>query len=356
MEILKVDPYNTKQKYERWKSKNSKRIKGISRENSKLILQYLSDMELGINIHPSSKRGSRSYLRLLAMKSNLTFISKYLKDFKKLKQKDLFKFFDKLKSGKIKKRNGELFKCPREIIKNFKIFWGWMIRSKNTKRNITQFLSTNDERKPSWVYLTENEMIFIIKNFPRHISPILYLLYDSGMRVTEANSIRVCDFSDNFTKLNIPDEVSKTFGRKINLTFSSDIIKSFIHRNRLKETDRIFICSPSNFNKYLKLTANKIYGEKTSPAREQYKNLSLYDLRHNSACYWANRYSTTRGLMYRFGWNKEAQAFYYHEFLGFTDEIKPLQQTPSVNLQNQIITLIKTLKIIQSQNIKNLPF
>ena len=47
---MKIDPYKHKEKYISWKERNSNGIPGMTKENSDLILQYLNDMENGVNI------------------------------------------------------------------------------------------------------------------------------------------------------------------------------------------------------------------------------------------------------------------------------------------------------------------
>jgi transposase InsO family protein len=45
---MKIDPYNHRDKYLRWKEKVKEAIPNISQGSSELILQYLGDMEKGI--------------------------------------------------------------------------------------------------------------------------------------------------------------------------------------------------------------------------------------------------------------------------------------------------------------------
>ncbi|MBU4086792.1 MAG: hypothetical protein KKB21_04425 [Nanoarchaeota archaeon] len=45
---MKIDPYNHKERYEKWKEKTQSGIPEISEFNSSLIKAYLSDMERGI--------------------------------------------------------------------------------------------------------------------------------------------------------------------------------------------------------------------------------------------------------------------------------------------------------------------
>ena len=71
----KIDPYKHKETYINWKEKIDKMgyIEGISRENSDLIIRYIFDMELGINISSRSSKGSRGYCRLNSLKQRMVF-------------------------------------------------------------------------------------------------------------------------------------------------------------------------------------------------------------------------------------------------------------------------------------------
>ena len=141
------------------------------------------------------------------------------------------------------------------------------------------------------------------------------------MRVTEAYSIRIKDFSQNFARLNIRQEYAKTFGRTIQLKLCSDLIRECVNFHGLGPEDFLFIKKPTSFNKYLKTLAGNIFGNKESPARKPYNKMSLYDIRHNASCYWLKRYPKTTALMYRMGWSREKEVRYYSEFLGMADQI-----------------------------------
>ena len=75
-------------------------------------------------------------------------------------------------------------------------------------------------------------------------------------------------------------------------------------------------------NKYLKELCKNLFGEKVSKAGAKYSEFTLYDFRHNSSCFWLQRYKTNSMMMYRFGWKSEKYIHYYSEFLGMKDEIR----------------------------------
>ena len=62
---MKFDPYNHQRRYTTWKAKIAKQgIVEVGEENSKIILQYLNDMEKGLNVSSKSVKGPRSYTHL----------------------------------------------------------------------------------------------------------------------------------------------------------------------------------------------------------------------------------------------------------------------------------------------------
>ena len=70
---MKIDPYKHKERYLKWKEKVKSGIPEISKENSEIIMRYLNDMEIGVNISNSSVKGSRGYNRLNTLKDKLIF-------------------------------------------------------------------------------------------------------------------------------------------------------------------------------------------------------------------------------------------------------------------------------------------
>ena len=78
--MLKRDPYNSRERWQTWKAENGDGIKGISKENSVLILSFLFDMELGKNLSTMARKGERSPCRLLDLKSRLIFFVQQFND------------------------------------------------------------------------------------------------------------------------------------------------------------------------------------------------------------------------------------------------------------------------------------
>ena len=72
---MKIDPYKHKERFLKWKKKiQESGIKDISKINSKYILNYISDMENGLNVAISHKKGARSYPRLNNINQRMIFM------------------------------------------------------------------------------------------------------------------------------------------------------------------------------------------------------------------------------------------------------------------------------------------
>jgi integrase len=328
---MKIDPYKHKEKYFSWKEKVKKGIPEISKENSEIILQYVTDMEKGVNISSRNVKGSRSFIRLNTIRDKMCFFAKKFKEIYgldkivEIKEEQVVAFFSDMKNGVIKRVDGGTYNSVDTYSKIFKAFWHWYqkINRKNGNEilDITLDLDTRQE-KPKWVYLTEEDVKKLCDNAKYEYKVLIMFLFDTGIRSpTELINIKVSDFFNDFKELNIRDEISKTFGRRIKLMLSSQLVKEYVFRMGLKQEDYVFAMTPCVTNRYLKRLAERLFGIQTSPAGAKYSELTMYDFRHCSCCYWLPRYKSESALKYRFGWKKSDKIHYYSELLGMKDTI-----------------------------------
>ena len=71
---MKFDPYKHKERYLNWKEKVIvSGIPELSETNSQLVLDYIFDMENGLNVSATNKKGARSYPRLNNLRQRLIF-------------------------------------------------------------------------------------------------------------------------------------------------------------------------------------------------------------------------------------------------------------------------------------------
>lgn len=359
---MKVDPYKHKLRYLSWKKSLNGAIPGISAMNSKIILEYLFDMEHGLNVASVSKKGSRSYPRLNNLKQRFIFLVKQfeerydLEDITQVTEKILHDFFTGMKNGEIRRLDGRMYQSPADYVKIFKAFWHWHQKVHRKKGvdiyDITIDLDTSKE-KPRWVYLTEDQIKKLVDNAKFDYKVLMTFLYDSGIRSpTELMNIKVSDFYNDFKEVNIRDEISKTFGRRIKLMLCSDLIKDYVLDKQLGDEDYLFTKTPATMNKYIKRLSERIFGTGKSPAGQRYSELTLYDFRHCSCCYWLPRYKSESALKFRFGWKKSDKIHYYSELLGMRDTITEedlLVDLTKTEIEKQLLNSEKKNEVLQER-------
>jgi len=358
----KIDPYRHKERYLAWKEKNQSQISGIGRENSDITLRFLSDMESGLNICSSSKKGSRSYIRLNALKQRMIAFSRIfdkrfgLNKITDITEEQIFSFFGDMRNGKLKRQDGKNFISPKNFIKDFKTFWHWWIKVNRKNgielKDITADLDTSGD-KPKWVYLTEDQVRKICNEAKYEYKVLIWFLFDTGIRApTELMNVKVSDFYNDFKELNIREETSKTFGRRIKLMICSDLIRAYVQTKNLQLDSYLFTTSPAASNKYLKRLAKRVFGAEKSPAGAKYSDITMYDFRHISCCYWLPRYKSESALKYRFGWKKSDKIHYYSEMLGMKDTISEedlLIDTTKTEIEQRLVKSERYGEIMQER-------
>ncbi len=234
----KIDPYHTKEKYFMWKAKALKNgISGLTNFDSQIILQYLQDMEQGLNVASTNKKGGRSPIRLNSISLRLIFFARHFHNRFSVKlieveESQLFSFFADMRNGTIRKSNGSTYKSVGDYVKEIKAFWHWWQKVNRRKgieiKDITQDLDKSYD-KPGWVYLTEDQVKQLSNNAEYKYNVLIWFLFDSGIRApTELVNVRVTDFHNDFKEIHIREETSKTFGRRIKLMISTDTLKEYI--------------------------------------------------------------------------------------------------------------------------------
>lgn len=230
-----------------------------------------------------------------------------------------------MRNGTIRRRDGKPYIAVGDYVKDLKAMWHWHIKVERKRGNLIMDICVDLDRtkpKPTWVYLTEEQVRLLCQHANFKYRTLIMFLYDSGIRApTELLNIRVGDFSENFSKLLIREEVSKTFGRKINLLLCPPLVRDYVKFENLSTGDALFASNHVVLNRCLRRLAVRVLGGEVSPGGERYSMLSLYDFRHSSACFWLPKYKSESGLKYRFGWKKSEQIHYYTELLGMSDTI-----------------------------------
>ncbi len=329
---MKIDIYKTKERYLNWKkTAQNSNLEGISRENSDLIKRYVFDMENGLNVAIKCGKGSRSYIRLNTLRIRLCFLAKEfeqrynLNNLANLTEEMLMSFFSSMRNGNIKRKDGKEYQSVADYVKCFKAFWHWYMKVNKKNGNeildITEDLDTS-YNKPKWVYLNEEQVKKLCDNAKYEYKVLMMFLFDTGVRSpTELINIKVSDLSNDCKELNIKEEISKTFGRKIKIMLCSDMLRGYIKDKQMKSEDYLFPINNLVVNRYLQRLAKRLFGDEVSEAGARFSEITMYDFRHCSCCYWLPRYKTESALKFRFGWLKSDKINYYSEMIGMKDTI-----------------------------------
>jgi len=237
---------------------------------------------------------------------------------KKLSERTLSKYLTLLKhsleiikkeTGKIKKEDIERFdkKISKENLKSvadyrrcLKIFLKWRLGEDKTKK-LAGWLDTREKKKTP-DYLTEQEIIKLFKNCKNTAERYLIaVLFDSGARAEEFLNIRYEDIqlpdkNQNYVKITLKEEYSKTKGRTISLYWKHSLnsVSDFLEQRKaegIKTNEQVFNKNYDAVRMFLFRLGKKVLN----------KEIYLHLFRHSSATYYSTKLNRQE-LCYRYGW------------------------------------------------------
>jgi len=302
---MKKDLRYEKNIYQNWKLKVLKSGEpDISKENSKLFLEYILDMEIGMNIsRKNQKKGGRSEGRLNYIRRKLKQVMQYfeklgINPITNITEKQAIEWNNALNRGMIKRIDGKEYGAPSEFIVTFKAFWNWYIKSRRKLgvevKDLTEDLDLK-KKENTFVYLSKDQVFNDIAPALNKINPgygiLVRFLFDSITRFpTEASSLQeeFIGEKEGEVWISIPKEISKTFGRDFNLLYCGEALLQYLKEKkkeknkkddkRVKDrTDGYVFSFLKNqngvykFNTILKETVIKLYCEKKT---KKYSELS----------------------------------------------------------------------------------
>lgn len=338
------DPHLHKNRYERWKQRKDLvvHINGQAREitgpNRDIILRYLQDLEYGVNMLPG-RRGQRGNAHLNTTRTRLSRLAWMLaentrKNLAELTRKDVVPFFHAMRNGTTISHKGQRYKSTCDYVKCFKAFWHWHTRVQREAgrelSDVTIDLDSTRDVKPPFVYFTIDELKQLCADANRKMRTMMWFMFDSGIRSpTELSNVKGKDIlghPNGVVELHIREETSKTFGRRIKLMLCGQLLLDWIKDKSIGPDDFLFSFHPVVVNRYLKRLGARVFPNgtgkgRTTLGRERFDQLTMYDFRHASCCYWLPRYKSESALKYRFGWKKSDMIHYYSELLGMRDTI-----------------------------------
>lgn len=273
----------------------------ISRELIDELARFLEDLSLG-----KVNRGKRLSLSaqvkyVYTLKVPLEFFGKATK---KLSISDIDKFEKALSSDQIKSgQKGRPYSHSSKIAirKALKVFLRWSLGTAKAVE-LAGWLDTR-EKKRTPDYLKEEQVEKLLQSCrTAEQRYVVAMLFDSGARVEEFVNIRYDDItfpekSDNFVKVTLRDEFSKTQGRTISLYWrhSLDAIKTYVGERvaqGIKSQDPVFANTYDAIRMFLKRLGSSVLNRLVHP----------HLFRHSSATHYASRLNRQE-LCYRYGWN-----------------------------------------------------
>ncbi|MGV8168714.1 MAG: hypothetical protein ACP5N3_01530 [Candidatus Nanoarchaeia archaeon] len=284
-----------------------------------------------------------------------------------LSEDDILFVFNSMRNGTILNYIRKPYIDVSTYSKKFIAFWRWILKTQGDKypalRNITESLDTRAETKPKWYYFTLKDVEAMADASPDfYYKTLVYFLFDSGIRAPkELMNVRVKDFSEvpetNLLFLTVREETSKTFGRKIKLMLSSDIIKKFIEKYKLKENDFLFTRTYWPTTRVIARLGHKVLGIGRVHQQKHSKilirgGITMYDFRHNSCCHYLPIYKSENQMKYRYGWKKGEMIHYYSEFIGMKDNITEndmLTDTTKTEIQQALQKEQHKTQLLQEQ-------
>ena len=377
---FEVDPYGRKHDFEQWlkcigyydEKINYAYFDGISRQSSELIIRYIIDLTHGKNVAKGSGRGARSFNHLYNLKTRLPKTVDLMerlckKELIHLDDDDVIKFFNAMRQGVIKTKAGNVYLSVGTYAKMFCAFWRWLVRTQPVDKiqfhSIVEHIDTREDEKPKWEYFTLKD-VETMAEYTRspYYKALIYFLFDSGIRAPkELMNVRVKDLTpvpeSNYLFLQIRDETSKTFGRKIKLMICSDAIKKYVAHAKLQADDFLFTKSYAVMSRMVGYVGYKAL--KRGTVRQQKTNkilikggITMYDFRHNSVCHYLPIYKSENQMKYRYGWKKADMIHYYSEFIGMRDTISDddmLIDTSKTELQQKLEKEQNRVTILEEQ-------
>ncbi|MCG3148192.1 MAG: Tyrosine recombinase XerC [Verrucomicrobiae bacterium] len=272
----------------------------VPQSTRKELLQFISDLELG-KVNRGRKISDAAQVKYLNMlKISLEF---FQRPTARLTLKHVEEFERALSTDRIRckrKDAGYSHWTKIGVRKALKVFLRWRLGS-GKAIVLVGWLDTRDrEQTPDFLTESEIEQLYRQCHTPEQ-RYLITVLFDSGARIEEflnirAEDVRLPDEKENFVKITLKEEYSKTKGRTISLYWrhSLEAISTYV-KQRLAEgisaKDPVFRHTYGAVRMFLKRAGQTVLKRRVYP----------HLLRHSSATFYATRLNRQE-LCYRYGW------------------------------------------------------
>ncbi len=290
IKIYKFDIEARKQTITKWKIPDCEKI---------TLIKFLNDLELG-KVNKGKRISEIRRIKYIAnLKIPLLFFSKPCE---KLTIKDIERFEIALSSGEIKSNKKKTYEHNTKIDlrRALKIYLRYRL-GKEKADKLTDWLDTRDIVKtPDYLKETQIEKLFKAckTNYERFL---ISVLFDTGARVSEFLNIRFEDIqlpdnNENYVKITLKEEYSKTKGRTVSLywKYSLDSVREFLREREMqgiRAEDAVYEKTYHSIRMFLTRLGKRVLGRSVCP----------HLFRHSSATFYATKLNRQQ-LCYRYGW------------------------------------------------------
>lgn len=273
----------------------------ISNEDKEDLLEFLKDLSLGKVNRGRQITEARQLKYLDTLKPVFVYLKKPIS---KITLKDMENLDLDLSKNIIKRQDGKPYAedTKKHLKKMFKIYLKWKFKDK-----IAYFVELTSwmDTRTAWIktpeFLSEEEIIKLYKACKNARERFLItILFDSGARAEEFLNIRFEDIispkDNNFYKIALKEEYSKTLGRTIGLywKYSTEAVKEFLEeriKQGIKPQEPIYNGTYAAARAFLRRLGKKALN----------KRVHFHLFRHSSATFLASKLNRQE-LCYRYGW------------------------------------------------------
>jgi len=223
-------------------------------------------------------------------------------------EKHLRDFVKRLHRDEFTRQDGEAYSgySKRDLKKFLKQFYKWLEGERGRYPDKVVWINTKvrkDELPDEKRVLTIDEVHRLAKKMPdQRYKGLIYILFDSGFRISELLSAKKSDFElDEYDTADdgecwwISCRESKTYTRRIPLPLFTDRLNAFAssgYYRGLESDDDLFQMSYDAIRMMIKRRAKELLDE----------NITPHHFRHSSATYYARQEGDHIALCDRYGW------------------------------------------------------
>jgi integrase len=347
-ERIRIDHGNFesgKQKIDQWKVPEMVKTE---------LLSFLNDLGLGKVNRGKRISPARQLKYLHALRAPLEFFNKPTAS---LSVRDIEELERALGSGRLANRlTGKPFAHSTQVDLRMllKIFLRWRLGTA-TAESLTGWLDTRIRPKtPDFLKEVEVDRLY------RHCRTaqqrfLIAVLFDSGARAEEFHNIRLQDIylpegKENFVKIALKEEYSKTLGRTIALywKWSLEAVKEYLAERiaqGIKPAEPVFSGSYAATRKFLQRLGQRVLK----------RPVHYHLFRHSSTTYYAAQLNRQE-LCYRYGWKFSSNmpdVYISRAGMGTKTLDEKFTQTELSTLKDDLVQLEQAAKI-KDQRIKQL--